>query len=105
MRWGGGFLQGGRREEIIYLSSSPAGLGQQGSRVLTGLSQVPLSDGRQLQPAFPPAVAHEGRELETAMWSVSKPSPLQERDLTSSCKSLVLVQSVASKEASLYPGK
>lgn len=73
--------------------------------MLTGLSQVPLSDGRQLQPAFPPAMAHEGRELETAMRSVSKPSALQERDLPSSCKSLVLVQSVASKEASLYPGK
>lgn len=39
------------------------------------------------------------------MRSVSQPSALQERDLPSSCKSLVLVQSVANKEAFLYLGK
>lgn len=85
--------------------NSPAAQLGWGSRVLTGLPQVPLSEGRQLQAAFPPALAHEGRELETAMRSVSKPSALQERDLPSSCKSLVLVPSVANKEASLCPGK
>lgn len=57
------------------------------------------------RPAFPSAVAHEGRELETAMRSVSKPSARQERDLPSSCMSLLLVRSVANKEAFLYLGK